>query len=291
MHGPDTGCSYFRPHQQVVLSSRNREFQHQFQHLKHVQKMVKKPPSAKRSLTSTPAKEAPEEVISLSGGQQDAPSSSGASRVVYIGCERSCCLKGQARRRRRRRTQLLNAAGAPVPLGASGQHAGPDQSPLAPCMHAPHLHMQRDGEGSMCHAHAPTPCAAHARAAPPLLPSPPPLSLLRPPRRHLPHGFFEKELLGFFSQFGKLTRVRLSRNKKTGKAKHYAFLEFQYPEVAAVAADAMNGYFMFKQKLEVKVRAEIKQRSSLEKRNMLHTALLATQNETSPLPSPLPSPL
>jgi RNA recognition motif-containing protein len=85
--------------------------------------------------------------------------------------------------------------------------------------------------------------------------------------------------------------VRLSRNKKTGKAKHYAFLEFQYPEVAAVAADAMNGYFMFKQKLEVKVRAEIKQRSSLEKRNMLHTALLATQNETSPLPSPLPSPL
>lgn len=41
-------------------------------------------------------------------------------------------------------------------------------------------------------------------------------------------------LTGFFSQFGKLTRVRLSRNKKTGKAKHYAFLEFQYPEVRSV---------------------------------------------------------
>ena len=52
---------------------------------------------------------------------------------------------------------------------------------------------------------------------------------------------------GFFSQFGKLTRVRLSRNKKTGKAKHYAFLEFQYPEVAEVAAEAMNGYFLFTQ--------------------------------------------
>jgi nucleolar protein 15 len=58
---------------------------------------------------------------------------------------------------------------------------------------------------------------------------------------------------GFFSQFGKLTRVRLSRSKKSGKAKHYAFLEFQYPEVAQVAAEAMNGYFLFSQKLDVKV--------------------------------------
>ena len=41
--------------------------------------------------------------------------------------------------------------------------------------------------------------------------------------------------------------MRLSRNKKTGKAKHYAFLEFQYPEVAEVAAEAMNGYFLFTQ--------------------------------------------
>ncbi|GAX83647.1 hypothetical protein CEUSTIGMA_g11071.t1 [Chlamydomonas eustigma] len=70
---------------------------------------------------------------------------------------------------------------------------------------------------------------------------------------HLPHGFYEKQLLGFFSQFGKLTRVRLSRSKKSGRAKHYAFLEFQYPEVAQVAAEAMNGYFLFSQKLDVKL--------------------------------------
>eukprot|EP00798_Chlamydomonas_sp_ICE-L_P025786 gene25785-11453_t len=57
----------------------------------------------------------------------------------------------------------------------------------------------------------------------------------------------------YFSQFGKLTKVRLSRNKKTGKAKHYAFLEFEYPEVAAIAATAMDGYFMFKQKIECHV--------------------------------------
>jgi hypothetical protein len=41
---------------------------------------------------------------------------------------------------------------------------------------------------------------------------------------------------GYFSQFGKLTKVRLSRNKKTGKSKHYAFMEFQHPEVATIAA-------------------------------------------------------
>lgn len=32
-----------------------------------------------------------------------------------------------------------------------------------------------------------------------------------------------------------------------GKAKHYAFLEFHLPEVAKIAADAMDGYFLFKQ--------------------------------------------
>ena len=30
----------------------------------------------------------------------------------------------------------------------------------------------------------------------------------------IPYGFFEKELRGYFSQFGKVTRLRLSRNKK-----------------------------------------------------------------------------
>ena len=48
----------------------------------------------------------------------------------------------------------------------------------------------------------------------------------------------------------------MSRNKKTGKAKHYAFLEFQYPEVAATAAEAMNDYMLFTQKLVVKMVSE-----------------------------------
>lgn len=58
---------------------------------------------------------------------------------------------------------------------------------------------------------------------------------------------------GFFDQFGLVTKLRVSRNKKTGKAKHYAFVEFQSPEVAAIAAEAMDNYMMFKQKLRVKV--------------------------------------
>ncbi len=31
---------------------------------------------------------------------------------------------------------------------------------------------------------------------------------------HLPHGFFEDELKGFFSQFGKVLRVRVGRSPK-----------------------------------------------------------------------------
>lgn len=31
---------------------------------------------------------------------------------------------------------------------------------------------------------------------------------------HIPHGFYEKEMRGYFSQFGKVTRLRLFRSKK-----------------------------------------------------------------------------
>lgn len=32
--------------------------------------------------------------------------------------------------------------------------------------------------------------------------------------KHIPFGFFEKELLKYFSQFGAVQRVRIPRNKK-----------------------------------------------------------------------------
>eukprot|EP00238_Polyblepharides_amylifera_P009759 CAMPEP_0196579098 /NCGR_PEP_ID=MMETSP1081-20130531/17645_1 /TAXON_ID=36882 /ORGANISM="Pyramimonas amylifera, Strain CCMP720" /LENGTH=194 /DNA_ID=CAMNT_0041898561 /DNA_START=274 /DNA_END=858 /DNA_ORIENTATION=+ len=61
---------------------------------------------------------------------------------------------------------------------------------------------------------------------------------------HIPHGFYESQMRGFFEQFGVVTRVRLSRSKKTAKSKHFAFIEFKHPEVASIAAESMNNYLM-----------------------------------------------
>jgi len=62
---------------------------------------------------------------------------------------------------------------------------------------------------------------------------------------HVPHGFYEKQMREFFSQFGVVTNLRLGRSKKTGRSKGFAFVEFKYKEVAKIAADSMNNYLMF----------------------------------------------
>ena len=72
---------------------------------------------------------------------------------------------------------------------------------------------------------------------------------------HLPHGFYEKELQGFFSQFGTVSRVKVSRSKKTGASKHYAFVEFEHGGIADIAASAMHGYLLFERLLEVRALA------------------------------------
>jgi len=69
---------------------------------------------------------------------------------------------------------------------------------------------------------------------------------------HLPYGFFEKQMRMFFEQFGVVTRIKLSRNKKTGKPKHYAFVEFLDPIVAKIVTDTMHGYIMFSRVLVCK---------------------------------------
>ena len=33
---------------------------------------------------------------------------------------------------------------------------------------------------------------------------------------HIPHGFYEQEMHKYFSQFGRVTRLKLSRSKKVG---------------------------------------------------------------------------
>lgn len=67
----------------------------------------------------------------------------------------------------------------------------------------------------------------------------------------IPHGFFEKEMEGFFSQFGKIKRLRIARNKKTGKSKHFGFIEFESPEVAKIVADCMHNQLLFEHLLQV----------------------------------------
>ena len=61
---------------------------------------------------------------------------------------------------------------------------------------------------------------------------------------HIPHGFYEDQMRGFFTQFGEIKRLRLSRSKKTGRSRGYAFVEFQSPEIATIVAETMDNYFL-----------------------------------------------
>lgn len=61
---------------------------------------------------------------------------------------------------------------------------------------------------------------------------------------HIPHGFYEQEMRGYFNQFGEVKRLRLSRSLKSGRSRGFAFIEFADENVAEVAAKAMDGYLM-----------------------------------------------
>ncbi|EFO98561.1 hypothetical protein CRE_20239 [Caenorhabditis remanei] len=71
--------------------------------------------------------------------------------------------------------------------------------------------------------------------------------------QRIPFGFFEKELLGYFRQFGNVLRIRVARSRKTGNHKGWAYVGFDNKSVAEIAAESMNGYLMFEQRLGCKV--------------------------------------
>lgn len=73
----------------------------------------------------------------------------------------------------------------------------------------------------------------------------------------LPHGFYEAELRAYFSQFGSLSRLRISRNPRTGASRHYGFIEFEHPEVAQVVVETMHNYLLFGHLLQVKLVNEV----------------------------------
>lgn len=66
---------------------------------------------------------------------------------------------------------------------------------------------------------------------------------------HLPPGFEEKEIQTFLNQFGNVSKCRVSRSKKSGRPRGYAFVQFADHEVAKVVADTMSGYFLLEKRL------------------------------------------
>lgn len=67
---------------------------------------------------------------------------------------------------------------------------------------------------------------------------------------HIPHGFYEKQIAAFFSQFGRVLRVRVSRSWRTGKSSGFGFVMFADKDVAVIAAEAMDGYLMHGRRLK-----------------------------------------
>ncbi|KAJ3490861.1 hypothetical protein NLI96_g1150 [Meripilus lineatus] len=69
----------------------------------------------------------------------------------------------------------------------------------------------------------------------------------------IPHGFHEDQMKAYFTQFGDVTRLRLSRNKRTGRSKHYAFIEFDSSSVAEIVAETMDNYLLMGHILTCKI--------------------------------------
>ncbi|KAM0803252.1 hypothetical protein BDR22DRAFT_840069 [Usnea florida] len=72
----------------------------------------------------------------------------------------------------------------------------------------------------------------------------------------IPHGFYEHEMREYFTQFGEIGRLRLSRSRKNGASRHYAFIEFASAGVAKIVADTMNNYLLFGHILKCKMVAK-----------------------------------
>jgi nucleolar protein 15 len=68
----------------------------------------------------------------------------------------------------------------------------------------------------------------------------------------LPHGFFERQLHAYYTQFGAIKNLRLARNKRTGKSQHHAFIEFASAAVADIVVKTMDKYLLFGHIMQVR---------------------------------------
>lgn len=67
----------------------------------------------------------------------------------------------------------------------------------------------------------------------------------------IPHGFYEEEMNSYFAQFGTILNLRISRSKKTGRSKHFGFIEFADRGVAEIVATTMHNYLLASRLLQV----------------------------------------
>ncbi|RIA95539.1 hypothetical protein C1645_733929 [Glomus cerebriforme] len=74
----------------------------------------------------------------------------------------------------------------------------------------------------------------------------------------IPHGFYEEQMRSYLDQFGTVNKLKLYRNKKTGKSRHFAFIEFASNEVAEIVAETMNNYPLSNRLLRCKIVPEEK---------------------------------
>jgi len=101
---------------------------------------------------------------------------------------------------------------------------------------------------------------------------------------HIPDGFMEPQMRKFFGQFGRVTRLRISRSKKTARSKGYAFVEFEEESVAEIVAKTMNGYLLFDKTLVCTQMEKEKVHPMLfkgHKRRMINTSFSRRRKHTA----------
>lgn len=80
---------------------------------------------------------------------------------------------------------------------------------------------------------------------------------------HLPSTLSESHIYNYCAQFGDISRFKLSRSKRTGNSKGYAFVEFESEDVAKIVAETMDNYLFGERLLTCKFMPREKVRKDL----------------------------
>jgi nucleolar protein 15 len=70
---------------------------------------------------------------------------------------------------------------------------------------------------------------------------------------HLPNSLSQTQFLNFFQNFGSITRLKLAKNLKTGKSKHYGFIEFKYSFSISILKKFLKNFKLLGKSLKVRV--------------------------------------